>query len=58
MNDCHPCVPHWMAVVHVVHHNRPQYFGYIGDNPAVASNLHGLADFFADIAAKRRSRRL
>ena len=47
-----------MAVVHVVHHNGPQYFGYIGDNPAVASNLHGLADFFADIAAKRRSRRL
>jgi phospholipase C len=38
---------------YIVHHNGPQYFGYIGDNPAVASNLHGLADFFADIAAKR-----
>jgi phospholipase C len=38
---------------YIVHHNGPQYFGYVGDNPAVASNLHGLADFFADIAAKR-----
>ena len=38
---------------YIVHHNGPQYFGYIGDNPAVASNLHGLADFFADIAARR-----
>jgi len=38
---------------YIVHHNGPQYFGYIGDNPAVASNLHGLADFFSDIAAKR-----
>jgi phospholipase C len=38
---------------YIVHHNGPQYFGYIGDNPAVASNLHGLADFFTDIAAER-----
>jgi len=38
---------------YIVHHNGPQYFGYVGDNPAVASNLHGLADFFADIAARR-----
>ena len=38
---------------YIVHHNGPQYFGYVGDNPTVASNLHGLADFFADVAAKR-----
>jgi phospholipase C len=38
---------------YIVHHNGPQYFGYVGDNPTVASNLHGLADFFADITAKR-----
>jgi phospholipase C len=38
---------------YIVHHNGPQYFGYVGDNPTVASNLHGLADFFSDIAAKR-----
>jgi phospholipase C len=31
---------------YITHHNGPQYFGYIGDNPKVASNLHGLNDFF------------
>jgi phospholipase C len=38
---------------YIVHHNGPQYFGYVGDNPTVASNLHGLADFFTNVAAKR-----
>ncbi len=37
---------------YIVHHNGPQYFGYVGDNPKVASNLHGLGDFFGDVAAK------
>jgi phospholipase C len=37
---------------YIVHHNGPQYFGYVGDNPKVASNLHGLGDFFADVQAK------
>jgi phospholipase C len=36
---------------YITHHNGPQYFGYVGDNPKVASNLHGLGDFFADMAA-------
>ena len=31
---------------YIIHHNGQQYFGYIGDNPKVASNLHGLNDFF------------
>ncbi len=34
---------------YITHHNGPQYFGYIGDNPALAANLHGLGDFFTDI---------
>ncbi len=34
---------------YVIHHNGPQYFGYVGDNPVVASNLHGLNDFFGAI---------
>nr|WP_294554250.1 alkaline phosphatase family protein [uncultured Rhodopila sp.] len=38
---------------YIVHHNGPQYFGYIGDNPQVASRLHGLGDFFADVAAQK-----
>ena len=35
---------------YVLHHNGPQYFGYVGDNPKVASQLHGLGDFFTDIS--------
>ena len=32
---------------YILHHNGPQYFGYLGDNPQVLnSNLHGAADFF------------
>ncbi len=37
---------------YVWHHNGPQFFGYVGDNPKVTSNLHGLGDFFADVAAQ------
>ena len=38
---------------YITHHNGPQYFGYVGDNPKVVRNLHGLGDFFGDIAAHR-----
>ena len=38
---------------YITHHNAPQYFGYIGDNPKVVSNLHGLGDFYGDVAAKK-----
>jgi phospholipase C len=35
---------------YVLHHNGPQYFGYIADNPQVVnSNLHGNADFFTAV---------
>jgi phospholipase C len=36
---------------YITHHNGPQYFGYVGDNPVVAQNLHGLGDFFSDISS-------
>ena len=35
-----------------VHHNAPQYFGYIGDNPTELKHLHGLGDFFTDISSR------
>jgi phospholipase C len=35
---------------YITHHNGPQYFGYIGDNPAMTAHLHGLAAFFDDVA--------
>jgi len=32
---------------YILHHNGPQYFGYLGDNPQVLdNNLHGAKDFF------------
>jgi phospholipase C len=35
---------------YIVHHNGPQYFGYLGDNTAEQANLHGLQDFFTAIS--------
>lgn len=36
---------------YILHHNGPQYFGYLADNTNVlANNLHGAADFFSAIA--------
>ncbi len=38
---------------YVLHHNAPQYFGYLADNPQVLNtNLHGAKDFF-DAVEKR-----
>ena len=34
------------------HHNGPQYFGYIANNPAMNKNLHGLGDFFSAVQNK------
>jgi phospholipase C len=36
---------------YVSHHEGPQYFGYIANNPALRGNLRGLGDFFTDLAA-------
>ena len=36
---------------YITHHNGPQYFGYVGDNTAEQSNLHGLGDFFNDLSS-------
>ena len=38
---------------YIGHHNGPQYFGYVAANPAISVNLHGLNDFFTDIAADK-----
>ena len=35
---------------YIIHHDAPQYFGYVGDNPQVAQNhLYGLQDFFTAV---------
>ena len=36
---------------YISHHEAPQYFGYIANNPALRGNLRGLDDFFTDMAA-------
>ncbi len=36
---------------YITHHNAPQYFGYVGNNPSVVTNLHGLGDFFSAVSA-------
>jgi phospholipase C len=38
---------------YVAHHNAPQYFGYVANNPLATKHLHGLSEFFDDVAAKR-----
>src|SRR5579875_900134 len=35
---------------YVTHHNGPQYFGYIANNPKLRGELHGMHDFFAALA--------
>ena len=38
---------------YVAHHNAPQYFGYVANNPLATKHLHGLSDFFRDVAQRR-----
>jgi len=34
---------------YVSHHQGPQYFGYLANNPAFRDNLRGMGDFFSDM---------
>lgn len=38
---------------YVAHHNGPQYFGYVSDNPLANIHMHSLGTFFADVAQHR-----
>jgi phospholipase C len=35
---------------YIVHHNGPQYFGYLGDNPVEQTMMHSLGQFYTDVA--------
>ncbi len=37
---------------YIAHHNGPQYFGYVANNPALRQDLHGLGDFFSAVNNK------
>jgi phospholipase C len=42
---------------YVLHHNGPQYFGYLADNPQVLNgNLHGAKDFFDAVEGRKLPR--
>jgi phospholipase C len=34
---------------YIVHHNGPQYFGYLGDNTVEQTKMHGLGQFYTDV---------
>ena len=36
---------------YISHHEAPQFFGYIANNPELKGNFRGLDDFFTDVAA-------
>ena len=38
---------------YIVHHNGPQYFGYVASNTDQINNLHGLQDFFGDVSSQK-----
>jgi phospholipase C len=41
-----------LHAAYVTHHNGPQYFGYIANNPEMRKQLHGLRAFFDAIRRK------
>jgi phospholipase C len=38
---------------YIAHHNAPQYFGYVANNPQASTHLHGLSEFFDAVAKKQ-----
>ena len=48
-----PNRPIYLTVPHenyVSHHQGPQYFGYLANNPAERGNFKGEGDFFSDMS--------
>jgi phospholipase C len=38
---------------YVAHHNAPQYFGYVANNPVASTHLHGLSEFFDAVKGRK-----
>jgi phospholipase C len=47
-----PVDPSKMHTSYIAHHNGPQYFGYIANNPKMRESLHGLEDFYNALKQK------
>jgi phospholipase C len=48
-NSVDPVDASGLHASYITHHNGPQYFGYVSNNPKMRNNLRGLGDFFQDI---------
>jgi phospholipase C len=48
-NDLGPTDAEGTHASYITHHNGPQYFGYISNNPDMRGHLHGLDDFYQDV---------
>ncbi len=38
---------------YIIHHNGPEYFGYLSDNPVLLAHQHGLQQFYTDVANRK-----
>jgi phospholipase C len=47
--DDGPLDAYGLHASYVTHHNGPQYFGYVSNNPRMREELHGLDDFFSAV---------
>lgn len=50
---CDPVDANLVHASYITHHNGPQYFGYIANNPTMNKQLHGLGDFFDAVKAEK-----
>lgn len=48
-DDDDPVDANGLHASYITHHNGPQYFGYIANNPKMREEMHGMADFFRAI---------
>lgn len=50
-DDDDPVDANGLHASYITHHNGPQYFGYIANNPKMRDEIHGMTDFFRAISA-------
>ena len=50
-DDDDPVDANGLHASYITHHNGPQYFGYIANNPKMRDEMHGMSDFFRAISA-------
>jgi len=51
-DDDDPVDAYGLHASYVTHHNGPQYFGYVANNPKIRAQLHSLQDFFTALDDK------